>query len=425
MHAGPFVGEGFAVSQWKAPILMPPPTTEQTPAVAHDPLLKRAVEDWQKVFHGNSTVAFLKDLEDIRKRDSAPGQPMNQSWKDLGLLNQELKRQGLLPNMEIYGAQNGRVVVQQMSRGGRLAVLEERHGMVQVRDADPSLLRSEQSTTPKGSFDRINDTGVRQGEEIGDCRFEARLAALAMTDPKSISNMVRDNHDGTYTVTFPSDPHHPQTVDAPTPWERSTFTNGGSEWALILGKAYRHLTHQPFGPEGSARGIEGLFTGKASTKLLFTNNECNASDVAYDWVLTKFGSTPSCVSNVTGDVSQWANDYDKSYLAVDKHDLGKILEDALKNQMLITTSFKFEGTSKDDRSALTTQGDRAQLFQGHEYAVEHYDPVTKTVTLSNPWGHNVSDPGGLFLKNRKVQLSLEHFQRIILGLDVEKTSLSR
>ncbi len=99
----------------------------------------------------------------------------------------------------------------------------------------------------------ITPDAVRQGQ-VGDCFFEASLASVAQKHPEMIQKMIKDNHDGTYTVTFPGDPTHPVTVKAPTDAERGLY-NGGSEngaWASVLEKAYGQylVEHQKVGVDG-------------------------------------------------------------------------------------------------------------------------------------------------------------------------------
>ena len=64
----------------------------------------------------------------------------------------------------------------------------------------------------KPRFSKTNFTGplfidgakpedVQQGQ-IGDCYFPAAMAAIAKQNPDAVNNMVKDNGDGTYTVTF-------------------------------------------------------------------------------------------------------------------------------------------------------------------------------------------------------------------------------
>jgi hypothetical protein len=85
----------------------------------------------------------------------------------------------------------------------------------------------------------IRPDAVKQGL-VKDEAFEAALASIAKTNPEQIKKMIKDNHDGTYTVTFPGAPNEPITVKAPTEAERGLY-NGGSKdgvWASVMEKAY-------------------------------------------------------------------------------------------------------------------------------------------------------------------------------------------
>jgi hypothetical protein len=85
----------------------------------------------------------------------------------------------------------------------------------------------------------ITPEAIRQ-QSIGDCYFSASLAALAKSRPQDIQNMIKDNQDGTYTVTFPGDPDSPVTIKAPTQMELGLY-NASSEhgiWANVIEKAF-------------------------------------------------------------------------------------------------------------------------------------------------------------------------------------------
>jgi WXG100 family type VII secretion target len=52
-----------------------------------------------------------------------------------------------------------------------------------------------------GDADDISPNDVSQGQ-LGDCFLMASLAAIAQSNPDMIRNMIKDNGDGSYTVTF-------------------------------------------------------------------------------------------------------------------------------------------------------------------------------------------------------------------------------
>jgi len=89
--------------------------------------------------------------------------------------------------------------------------------------------------------------GVAQGV-LGDCYFMASLAAVAHNYPEIIKNMIRDNPDGTYTVTFPGAKDEPITIDPPTESERGLFAGAADhgKWAPIIEKAYGTFCQKQF-----------------------------------------------------------------------------------------------------------------------------------------------------------------------------------
>lgn len=127
-------------------------------------------------------------------------------------------------------------------------------------------------------LESIKHADIKQGT-IGDCYFEATLAALAKSDPEKIQKLIQDNHDGTYTVDFPGRQpwERPVTVTAPTEAEMGLY-NGGSKygcWASVLEKAYgqyreNQVLHFPETPDQGGDGggmspfVFHLLTGKFS-----------------------------------------------------------------------------------------------------------------------------------------------------------------
>jgi hypothetical protein len=68
------------------------------------------------------------------------------------------------------------------------------------------------------------DQIVSQGLNNG-CFFIAPAMQLQMRDPEAIKKMIKDNDDGTRTVTFPGAKDKPITVVAPTEAEMTTYAN--------------------------------------------------------------------------------------------------------------------------------------------------------------------------------------------------------
>ncbi|WP_090955977.1 C2 family cysteine protease [Arthrobacter sp. ov118] len=93
-------------------------------------------------------------------------------------------------------------------------------------------------------------TNIVQGD-AGDCYFLAALMTVAAREPETIMNMVRDNGDGTYTISFHSrydGVANPVTVtvDGDLPYRRGKpFENGienidgkNVSWAAIIEKGW-------------------------------------------------------------------------------------------------------------------------------------------------------------------------------------------
>lgn len=134
----------------------------------------------------------------------------------------------------------------------------------------------------------IKADDIKQGT-IGDCYFLSSLAAVAKSNPELIQKMIKDNGDGTATVTFPGAPNEPITVQIPTAAEAGLYNASAKDgmWAATIEKAYGKYCQSGFwrrspfnigggntpteGGDGGGRtaGAMELLTGKS------TNNDSN------------------------------------------------------------------------------------------------------------------------------------------------------
>ncbi|MBI5172583.1 MAG: hypothetical protein HY986_06820 [Candidatus Melainabacteria bacterium] len=92
---------------------------------------------------------------------------------------------------------------------------------------------------PENALEDIrNPESIRQAGD--NCFFVATTLAVAQQNPEIIKDMIRDNQDGTYTVTFPGDRDNPITIKAPTDTEKALFHESSSAggWGAVLEKAY-------------------------------------------------------------------------------------------------------------------------------------------------------------------------------------------
>jgi len=197
-------------------------------------------------------------------------------------------------------------------------------------------------------LDSIKPDAVVQGQ-IGDCYLLAGFASLAKINPQAIRDMIQDNNDGTYTVTFPGDPHHPVTVPAPTEAELARYASGSEHgtWPAVLEKAYGIHKGGTTVPQDAAGGGN---PESVAVKLLSPNG---------------------------------ADTDDMSFTS--EEELDRKLQQAIADGCPIETGINAQlaqliglGSGRDSETGLPT---------GHAYSVTGYDPATKTVTIRNPWGN--------------------------------------
>lgn len=207
---------------------------------------------------------------------------------------------------------------------------------------------------------------VRQGS-YGDCFFHAALAGLAAQRPEDIENMIHDNEDGTYTVTFPG--RDPITIDAPTDAELALGATSGEngQWVAILEKAYRQ-------DRGWAADLGGSDTG---------------------------------IGYLTG------NDTQLSAVPLTTND--QLIED-------IQSTLDAEGVvvAGIGRGPFGTD----VIPDGHAYTVTAYDPETGLITVRNPWGRGepVGEDGQALDGNDDgyFTLTLEEFRDLFTTIGYEQ-----
>ena len=203
----------------------------------------------------------------------------------------------------------------------------------------------------------ITPDAVHQGG-LGDCYFLQAVSSVAAQDPEAIKKMIQDNHDGTYTVTFPGQPDKPITVNAPTQEELDRFAHyQDGTYVSVLEKAHRYLTGKTDKDDGGdpAAGLE-LMTGKK-----YHDEDIHKTNPGFwDFAVPIYG----IYDTLTGG-NQTSDD-----------EVAKMLTKAFNNHEEVGC-----GTGKNQGPI----GD-------HAWSVLGYDPATQTVTLRNPWGYLGFDP---------------------------------
>ncbi len=171
-----------------------------------------------------------------------------------------------------------------------------------------------------------------------DCWFEATVASLASTlqGKKSLTNMIVQNPDNSYTVTFPGDETQPIQVTK-AEIKKDKLTNQPL-WANILeAAAIKRFPAEAVNGTYPTVGLALLTGAKTSFKML-----------------------PSKMS--TEQINNLEN----------------YINTALKNQYPILAASR----------GLTTDKITTGIVPGHLYTIMKFNPETKEIIVRNPWGNN-------------------------------------
>lgn len=170
---------------------------------------------------------------------------------------------------------------------------------------------------------------IRQGK-TGDCYFLATIGGLAYHTPQRVIDMITQNSDGSYAVTFPR--HQPIAVPAPTDAEIACYSDAGEDgvWLHVCEKAY----------------------------AIYKNRKTRKDDTEPLEVVIHGGSGARMLMFMTGNS---CSRYPTKATSIEQ--LRQELIEALSNHRIVNT-----GTS------------------GHCLTILGYNPTTDIVTVWNPWG---------------------------------------
>jgi hypothetical protein len=209
----------------------------------------------------------------------------------------------------------------------------------------------------EGDAHEIDPNDVEQGA-LGDCYFVAQLAAQAKTNPERIKNLIKDNGNGTFTVTLHlKDPARPgQRVATPIVVDgQFPQNNGGVAYAK---PGDRGTT----GPELWVMLIEKAFAKHSGGYELMRGNKTKDGDV--------FGMMSGINS---GNIS----------LSLGADVLLQRLSGALTKGQAVSFGAKNTGTADEK---LQGEAKTAGVVLNHAYSLLGVDAKARTVDLRNPWG---------------------------------------
>jgi hypothetical protein len=202
---------------------------------------------------------------------------------------------GSLPRVTLPGAPGDTLTVAVSDGGGNtdfslvagtLAVPQAMVGDAQVPDPGP-LARDAWARTRRfggPAFpDAVAAADVRQGQ-IGDCYVPAACAAVAHAEPEAIRDLVRDNGNGTWTVTFhpTGQPPVEVLVDGDLYGEVGRPRYGsGQLWFSLVEKALAQWrgSYEVVGQGGSVGQMLSEILGRPNRELWLSGN---SPDQVYD-----------------------------------------------------------------------------------------------------------------------------------------------
>jgi Ca2+-binding EF-hand superfamily protein len=223
-------------------------------------------------------------------------------------------------------------------------------------------------------LESIKPDAIKQGM-IGNCYFEAAVASLAAVDPEAIHRMIKDNGDGTYTVTFPGNTDEPITVKAPTESEMGIFNQGSADgtWASVLEKAYGAYCNRHW----YRRGPTNLFGGDTDAE-------------GGDGGAIRSGNAMELLTGRDND-TDWFTFSSESEIA-DK--LNEALNGSKRRPVIAGIRNHIFSSKTDDGFPVA-----------HAYSVIGFDPKGPdggTVTIRNPWGDGQDTTRGTIKVSLKV-----------------------
>ncbi|MDR3611989.1 MAG: C2 family cysteine protease [Candidatus Obscuribacterales bacterium] len=284
--------------------------------------------------------------------------------------------------------------------------------------------------------------------ELPDCYFESSVAENVVTNPQRIVDMIKDNHDGTYTVKFPlSDPTFASkvdfkdrptldvTVEAPTALELSIYNRpfiqaqNSGYWASVMEKAHRYLTGKIAEDNGgsSSDGLQLISGVRKFTYFQHPFSESPSDD--YTFLKQTFSNDPRDTKARTAD-PQWLDSLES---ALAKGEPVLAYTPPFVNQWAIVTG----GTEhKEVLGRFTEPGleqNKFQLLSHHAYSVigvdHHNGEGQELITIRNPIGHAIFPTTGTAIRpfdaknNGYFQVRPADFESLFNGFVVNDTSL--
>ena len=261
---------------------------------------------------------------------------------------------------------------------------------------DPALHKDELDSAGKPKFNKVNFTGplfidgakaedVQQGQ-LGDCYFPAAMAAIAKHNPDAINNLIKDNGDGTYTVTFKE-----------KDWATGRFKDVPVK---VDGDLY-------------ARSYGGALYGHSAN-----SSDPKKMELWFPLVEKAYAQWKGSYNDIgngghVSDVFEACMGVETSMLGVSSTGADRVWAQVTKN--VDAKKPIGAGTYGEAEEARYTN---SGVYADHAYTVMGYEKsgTDRFVILRNPWGE--SEPAGNGANDGIFKLKLEDFTKLYQGVDI-------
>jgi Calpain family cysteine protease len=334
------------------------------------------------------------DIVNVQKKDS--GAYFAKLQQDATALSSKLVDQNILPALELFGGSKEAIG----HAGSDASGLKSMGGPDDTAGKSKSTDQQLQShSNDKLGFNTFAADRLQQGK-YGDCFLVAAADAVAggPDGSQKFKDMIEDNHDGSYVVTFPGDTIHPVSVNQD---ELTKYaTSDRAQWANVIETAFLKMDQiSPDASDDQKAHPNGPITSPLVALELLTGEAGNLDEIG--------GPKGSSKSTIEQDI-----------------------ERSLENGEPITATSDLVPKGKrmpgKDGIYYPKAGSNSPLVGDHQFAIEAYDTQTHTVTLRNPWGTDYQTPdlsakgqkvdGVVNLGEGEISMSLDtftkHFQEI-------------
>ena len=260
-------------------------------------------------------------------------------------------------------------------------------------------------------FDAIRSSDVSQGI-TGDCYFLSSLAAVANKDPNVIRQMIKDNGNGTYTVTLYTDKDQDGKLEASTFSVNNRFpVHDGDPNQAAFAQVSTESVHNPQWDKKFAELTASGYSKQKAEAWLAKNGIPKETEQKELWPMV--AEKAFAESSVNGSYNAIGNGgYGSAALSDITGKIGEHFDSDVSFDKL--SQLDGQGYAMVASSNINQDKD-SDIASNHAYAVMGVDEEKGTITLFNPWGFANQDPD----HPTYVTLSEDDFKKDFEGVDAD------